>query len=402
MKPELTYVSYSKWYFSIAGVRTVLHPRAHTYKSAPGLVKCTFIFFDTNWTRKMLCSILRASRRSFSKFARLLSEENLWAREQSQEPSHCINSKDFGVWENRIEEPILLQQSIKHGIPIPKISLEMVGYASSDGRKSVNEDRIRIHELQPNLLYFGIFDGHGGTLAADYTHNNLEHHIAYWLSREPDLQVVLRNAYIDLNNKFMRHLILESENPSSNSGTTATVGLLRNGNELVLSHVGDTRLTLCRKGKAIRLSKDHEPEVPEEQQRIKASGGFISCDSIGRPLVNGILTMSRSIGDTPLKRYGVTAVPQTKSVEIKHSKDSFLIFTTDGVHFVMTDQEICDAINQVDDPREAAHFIVDQAMQFGSDDNASAMVVPLGQWGNQEYCNPNFQYSLRWRGRSNC
>ncbi|XP_071952366.1 protein phosphatase Mn(2+)-dependent 1K-like [Antedon mediterranea] len=330
------------------------------------------------------------------------SEETFWSREPNQEPSHCINQKNFGVWENRIEEPILLQQSIKHGIPIPKISLEMVGHASLTGRKSVNEDRIRIHELQPNLLYFGIFDGHGGGLAADYTQKHLEHHISYWISREDDLQIVLQNAFIDLNNKFMRYLILESGNPLSNSGTTATVCLLRNGNELVLSHVGDTRLTLCRKGKAIRLSRDHEPEVPAEQERIKKAGGFISCDSIGRPLVNGVLSMSRSIGDTELKRYGVTAAPQTKSVEIKHSKDGFLIFTTDGVHFVMTDQEICDAINRVDDPREAARFIVDQAMQFGSDDNASAMVIPLGQWGNQEYLNPNSLYSLRWRGRSNC
>lgn len=31
---------------------------------------------------------------------------------------------------------------------------------------------------------------------------------------------------------------------------------------------------------------------------------------------------------------GVTAVPDTKEVEIKHGKDAFLILTTDGINYV--------------------------------------------------------------------
>ena len=32
-------------------------------------------------------------------------------------------------------------------------------------------------------------------------------------------------------------------------------------------------------------------------------------------------------------------------------------------------------------PTEAAKFLTDQAMQFGSEDNGTAVVVPFGAWG---------------------
>ncbi|XP_038060697.1 protein phosphatase 1K, mitochondrial-like [Patiria miniata] len=305
----------------------------------------------------------------------------------------------YGTWENRIEEPILLQQSIKHGIPIPKISLSNVGAESLIGRRLTNEDRIRMVELAPNLLYFGIFDGHGGATAADYASCNLEHHIGYWLWNEYDLQVVLKRSFEDLENRFARHLHMDIRDPAlENSGTTATVCLLRNGNELVVANVGDSRAILCRKGKAVRLSRDHQPEVDTERERIEASNGFISWNSKGQPLVNGALTMTRSIGDGPLKRYGVIAQPETKSVEIKHSKDSMLILVTDGIISVMTDQEVCDSVNQCHDPPTAANFVADQALQFGSEDNASIVVVPLARWG-YETGNSSVR-TMRWFERS--
>lgn len=52
-----------------------------------------------------------------------------------------------------------------------------------------------------------------------------------------------------------------------NSGTTATVALLRDGIELVVASVGDSRALLCRKGKAMKLTIDHTPERKEEKER---------------------------------------------------------------------------------------------------------------------------------------
>lgn len=52
-----------------------------------------------------------------------------------------------------------------------------------------------------------------------------------------------------------------------NSGTTATVALLRDSIELVVASVGDSRALLCRKGKAMKLTIDHTPERKEEKER---------------------------------------------------------------------------------------------------------------------------------------
>ncbi|XP_071510606.1 protein phosphatase Mn(2+)-dependent 1K-like [Diadema antillarum] len=320
-------------------------------------------------------------------------------KDKPVKPAHGVNWDNFGIWNNRIEEPILLQQSIKHGIPIPKISIKRIGQDSLTGRRAVNEDRICIKELWANLLYVAVFDGHAGSMAVDFVHQQLEHHLNFWLEREHSLQVVLHNAFIDLNNKLTKYLHLHyPESDYEHTGSTATVTLIRNGNELVVGSVGDSRAILCRNGKAMRLINDHEPEFnSKEKDRIKASGGHISWNSLGKPLVNGILTMTRSFGDVTLKQYGVIAVPETRSLEIKHGRDSFLALCTDGVHFVMSDQELCDSINLCHNPQEAASFIADQALQFGSDDNASVVVVPLAQWGRNN--GPSLVHSLRWQGR---
>lgn len=61
-----------------------------------------------------------------------------------------------------------------------------------------------------------------------------------------------------------------------NSGTTATVALLRDGIELVVASVGDSRALLCRKGKAVKLTIDHTPERKEEKERYLSAADVAS------------------------------------------------------------------------------------------------------------------------------
>lgn len=60
--------------------------------------------------------------------------------------------------------------------------------------------------------------------------------------------------------------------PGANPGTTATVALLRDGIELVVASVGDSRAMLCRKGKALKLTVDHTPERKDEKERYVDGG----------------------------------------------------------------------------------------------------------------------------------
>ena len=61
-----------------------------------------------------------------------------------------------------------------------------------------------------------------------------------------------------------------------------------------------------------------------------------------------------------MKKYGVTARPELRSFRIKHGKDQFLAFTSDGINFVMRDEEVVDCINKCEGAKEGAARLVDQ------------------------------------------
>ncbi|KAM3865236.1 protein phosphatase Mn(2+)-dependent 1K [Diretmus argenteus] len=299
----------------------------------------------------------------------------------------------FGIWDNRIDEPILLPPSIRYGKPIPKVSLSKVGCASLIGQRKENEDRFQVSQMTDNILYFAVFDGHGGPEAADFCDKYMEKYIKDLVAEEDNLELVLTKAFLEVDKALAKHFHFTPNAPGVNAGSTATVALLRDGIELVVGSVGDSRAMLCRKGKALKLTVDHTPERKDERERIKKSGGFVTWNSLGQPHVNGRLAMTRSIGDFDLKNMGVIAEPETKRISLHHAHDSFLALTTDGINFIVNSQEICDVINQCHDPKEAAQRISDQALQYGSEDNSTIIVVPFGAWGKQKTSDTSFSFS---------
>ena len=69
------------------------------------------------------------------------------------------------------------------------------------------------------------------------------------------------------------------------------------------------------------------------------------------------------------------------TAQLRHGSDAFLVLTTDGVHYVLSEQELCDVVCTCQSPQEAADFVTDQALHYGSEDNCTALVVPFGAWG---------------------
>uniref|UniRef100_UPI00358E259B protein phosphatase Mn(2+)-dependent 1K n=1 Tax=Myxine glutinosa TaxID=7769 RepID=UPI00358E259B len=288
----------------------------------------------------------------------------------------------FGIWDHRIDEPILLPPSIKYGKLIPKVSLSRIGMASRLGRRKENEDRWDLGELvQGSILYFAIFDGHGGSAAADFCSRNMQKYLEIELEKEQNLQTALHNAFLEADRHFVGQAQASGNEAWQASGSTATVALLRDGVELAVASAGDSRAILCRRGDATRLTEDHTPDRKDEEERIRRAGGFITWNSLGQPHVNGRLGMTRSIGDLPLKGAGVIPEPETKAIMLRHSVDAFLVLTTDGINLALNSQDICDVINRCHEPAEAASNVADQALQYGTDDNSTAMVIPFGAWG---------------------
>ena len=93
---------------------------------------------------------------------------------------------------------------------------------------------------------------------------------------------------------------------------------------LYCANAGDARGVLCRGGKAIRLTYDHKGSDKQEAKRIMDAGGFVMS---GR--VNGVLAVTRSLGDSSMKEF-VVGSPYTTETEL-YDEDEFVILACDGV-----------------------------------------------------------------------
>lgn len=129
---------------------------------------------------------------------------------------------------------------------------------------------------------------------------------------------------------------LGSSSPTSPSGSRKSSGagvvvtLPPEGHRRVLysANAGDARGVLCRGGKAVRLTYDHKGSDKQEAKRITDAGGFVMS---GR--VNGVLAVTRSLGDTSMKEF-VVGAPYTTETELCE-EDEFLILACDGVRFFL-------------------------------------------------------------------
>jgi serine/threonine protein phosphatase PrpC len=128
---------------------------------------------------------------------------------------------------------------------------------------------------------------------------------------------------------------------------------------------------LFRDGKAIRLSVDHKPDLPEETAYIQGKGGFVKDAR-----VNGMLAVSRALGDGFL-RDAANPTPHLQRIQLTE-QDSLLILACDGVWDVMSDQAACELVAGHIDPLEAAITLRDKAYELNSLDNISVIVVSLG------------------------
>ena len=78
--------------------------------------------------------------------------------------------------------------------------------------------------------------------------------------------------------------------------------------------------------------------------------------------------------------------------QIKHGSDAFLMLATDGLCFVLSDEEMVNIISSCQNPSEAAGLLADQALHFGSEDNCSVIVLPFGAWGKYISAASSLQY----------
>jgi protein phosphatase PTC1 len=214
--------------------------------------------------------------------------------------------------------------------------------------------------------YFAIFDGHAGRAAADWCASKLHTLVESALQTSETPAHALNAAFQEADERMVKADV-------QNSGCTAAVALIQwqqDTRKLYCGNVGDTRIVLCREGRPLRLTYDHKGSDPNETRRVQNRGGIMMNNR-----VNGVLAVTRSLGDNYMKEY-VTGAPYTTETDVD-TNDEFVIIACDGLWDVCDDQTAVDLVREEPDPQSAAQRLVDYALQHLSADNLSCMVVRL-------------------------
>jgi serine/threonine protein phosphatase PrpC len=209
-----------------------------------------------------------------------------------------------------------------------------------------------------------VFDGHG------------EHgHLVSRRCREL-LPVLLQNTGYDLMKAFsmIQNDLTSCDIDTRCSGATCSMvfqlqpppgGLAK----LVIANCGDSRCVLGKRHSngnfvPVQLSNDHKPDHPDERKRVIAAGGHLGCR---QALVNqgsrGMvsvpvgptrvwyqykgdtlgLAMSRSLGDSVVHRFGVSAEPEITEYQLTEA-DEFVIIASDGIWDVVDNNQAVQVI----------------------------------------------------------
>ena len=95
---------------------------------------------------------------------------------------------DLGAWHDA--EP----KSFLHSV-----SVDTVGKSTAIGYRQANEDSFKLVELQPDLHYYAVFDGHGGSVAVDFVSEHLHECILHFYSSDKNIESVLEDAFAKCN-----------------------------------------------------------------------------------------------------------------------------------------------------------------------------------------------------------
>ena len=237
------------------------------------------------------------------------------------------------------------------------------------GNRNYMEDQaISIDNLcnDPNKIFFGLFDGHGGGEVSKFLQENIA---TYFKQMLP-----FQNHFEDIKNLFntLDEKIRELNVPDA--GSTATIVYIekiKGKKILYCANIGDSRCVLVNNDGLMRLSHDDRVDDPKEKERIIKQGGVIFNNR-----VYGRLMLSRSFGDWTIKEYGVIAEPHITKIEI-NDNDLFLIIASDGLWDVIKDEE-CKGFTEIyGDTFETCKNLVQECLNRGSCDNISCFVIRL-------------------------
>jgi serine/threonine protein phosphatase PrpC len=215
-----------------------------------------------------------------------------------------------------------------------------------------------------NRDLFLMFDGHNGADASSYANAHLQASLLRELNAGAGPEKSLHTAFVETHKKLIENNV--------RGGTTATA-VLFDGQSGWVAHVGDSRVAVVCNGELRRLTVDHRPSNEAEAKAVRGRGGFIIAFGGREMRVNGMIAITRALGDRELVD-ALSPEPDVSPVPFDWSL-STLVVACDGLWDTLPDSEVLTIIKAVPDPQSAAIELRNSAYRHGSYDNISVMVI---------------------------
>eukprot|EP00002_Diphylleia_rotans_P032576 TRINITY_DN6852_c0_g2_i5.p1 TRINITY_DN6852_c0_g2~~TRINITY_DN6852_c0_g2_i5.p1 ORF type:complete len:366 (+),score=89.42 TRINITY_DN6852_c0_g2_i5:52-1149(+) len=184
------------------------------------------------------------------------------------------------------------------------------------------------------VMFFAVYDGHGGRACSQYLREHLDFQIADALVTLPSLKDgnQVKKAITEAFKKTDQAFSKLAEDTNLDDGSTAIIMLIIDQMAYV-ANVGDSRAILGREAeesgsvvlKSMALGIEHKAILFDERKRIEKAGGFVED---GR--VAGRIEVTRAFGDVKFKKMGIIALPDIQKFKIS-PKDRFCVLACDGL-----------------------------------------------------------------------
>lgn len=229
-----------------------------------------------------------------------------------------------------------------------------------------NEDSIEV-KVYPDMSLCIVADGMGGQAAGEIASKRAIEVVPRELRKNltaaastDDAKSIVRRAVVQANEEIITMGSLDRD--LRNMGTTIVLTLWRKGNEIYVANLGDSRCYMIRGNQIEQLTIDHSLAQALVENRT------ISAAEAKEHRFRNVLWKylgSKEVGEGP----------DVKIIPI-HAGDKFVL-CSDGLSGPVTDEQLLTFVQQNPDVQQCADGLGQLALDNGSRDNVSCIVIEV-------------------------
>jgi serine/threonine protein phosphatase PrpC len=237
---------------------------------------------------------------------------------------------------------------------IGKPMIEAFGLSDAGCVRRNNED---YYVLAPEIGLYVVADGMGGAQAGEHASKlaaeTVHRTVAEANSATPE---TLLKAFEEANRRVLE--AASADVHLEGMGTTL-VAALEAGEELLIASVGDSRAYICENEQLLVITED-QTWVHEVGRRL----GLDEATLKSHPMRH-VLTMA----------IGVSAQLRVHTYALKPAAGTQLLLCSDGLHGVVSEETIFQALSTDGELQNKCHSLVDSARTAGGPDNITTVLL---------------------------